>query len=97
MSSKRLLALDGVRGLAIVLVLVYHYFYWGVQDQPDTFLHYIRSVFTLGWCGVDLFFVLSGFLIVGILIDQREAKNYYQVFYLRRIYRIFPVYFIVSS
>src|SRR5271155_4280107 len=72
---KRIPELDGLRGIAILMVLVYHYTGW-----------------RWGWTGVDLFFVLSGFLIGGILMDAKSATNYYSVFYTRRFYRIVPLY-----
>ena len=74
--------LDGLRGLAIVLVLLYHCFFplWKVGANA-------------GWVGVDLFFVLSGFLITGILLDSLGKKNYFSTFYLRRSLRIFPLYY----
>ena len=86
-------ALDGVRGLAIALVLVYH-FTMGLT--PSSFL--AKSVIKLGsvgWCGVDLFFVLSGFLITGILDDARgsEERRPFHRFYGRRVLRVFPLYF----
>ena len=54
----------------------------------------VRDFFPLSWTGVDLFFVLSGFLIGGILMDYRGTENYFRTFYLRRICRIFPLYFL---
>jgi peptidoglycan/LPS O-acetylase OafA/YrhL len=94
---KRISQLDGVRGIAILLVLVWHYFNCQIVYQPKSFLSYCRDATSLTWSGVDLFFVLSGFLIGGILLDQRNTSNYFRVFYLRRVCRILPLYFLVLA
>ncbi len=75
--------------MAILLVLAFHFF----QSMPP--LPIISKIASLGWSGVDLFFVISGFLIGGILLENREALNYYRVFYLRRFCRIVPLYSLV--
>jgi len=92
---KRVSQLDGVRGIAILLVLVCHLFSLQVVAHPKSILNYCVRATSVTWSGVDLFFVLSGFLIAGILLDHRNSSNYFQVFYLRRICRIFPLYFVL--
>jgi peptidoglycan/LPS O-acetylase OafA/YrhL len=78
--------LDGVRGVAILAVLAYHF------SLPPGMPHVLSNALGLGWSGVDLFFVLSGFLITGILMDTRTSGNYFSSFYARRVLRIFPLY-----
>src|SRR5688572_21794420 len=93
-SSQRIPELDGVRGIAILLVLVGHLFLHTIVAGNKTPLAYLVKLlkpFTVS--GVDLFFVLSGFLIGGILLDNRASLNYFRAFYARRIFRIFPLYF----
>lgn len=95
MGSRRIPQLDGVRGVAILLVLLWHYVANPITAADGTWAWYIKAALGLTWSGVDLFFVLSGFLIAGILVDNRSASNFYRVFYIRRVCRIFPVYFLL--
>jgi len=88
--SGRIPELDGIRGIAIAMVLVAHFS--EVVAKPGTTLAYALVPLRLTWSGVDLFFVLSGFLIGGILLDARESTNYFRVFYTRRFFRIVPIY-----
>jgi peptidoglycan/LPS O-acetylase OafA/YrhL len=88
----RIPELDGLRGIAIAMVLVYHFFLNAPIITPGTPLAYILATGRLAWSGVDLFFVLSGFLIGGILLDERGSSNYFRVFYTRRFFRIVPAY-----
>jgi len=85
-------ALDGLRGIAIILVMVHHFTYYRPTSGIDAL---IGDVLFFGWTGVDLFFVLSGFLITGILLDTRDGGRYFTSFYARRILRIFPLYYLV--
>jgi len=87
--SKRIPELDGIRGTAILIVVVFHWIYlYGRSILPGK----LATLLSFGWTGVDLFFVLSGFLIGGILLDARDSTNYFKVFYMRRFYRILPLY-----
>jgi peptidoglycan/LPS O-acetylase OafA/YrhL len=86
-------ALDGLRGLAILLVMFSHFILYG-GFEPMRLLDRIPSKIGLaGWVGVDLFFVLSGFLITGILFDTKQNQRFFRNFYMRRTLRIFPLYY----
>jgi peptidoglycan/LPS O-acetylase OafA/YrhL len=74
------------------MVLLHHYFLLPLRVEPGTAWSYLKAAGRLAWSGVDLFFVLSGFLIAGILLDARTSGNYFRVFYTRRFFRIVPIY-----
>lgn len=82
--ERRFFDLDGLRGIAVLAVMLAHY----VGEAPHG-LPPLRA----GWLGVDFFFVLSGFLVGGILIDHRDNPRYFSAFYGRRALRIFPAYY----
>ena len=87
----RIPALDGIRGLAILLVMFLHF---ADRSPPIGLANRLYTQVTgIGWIGVDLFFVLSGFLITGVLIDSRKSARYFRDFYARRTLRIFPLYY----
>ncbi len=89
--SRRIPALDGIRGLAIILVTLYRFnigpaYHDGIGGA-------LFGALKFGYLGVDLFFVLSGFLITGILYDAKQQSRYFRNFYARRALRIFPLYY----
>jgi len=82
---KRIRQLDAIRGLAVLVVFIHN-----TDIYPSLRLGLIK---TNGWMGVDLFFVLSGFLITGILVDTKRADGDFKNFYARRCLRIWPLYY----
>lgn len=92
---RRIPQLDGLRGIAIGIVVLHHYIYQFRPPMPDTLSAILFPITEVGWSGVDLFFVLSGFLIGGILVDAKESENYFSTFYIRRAFRILPLYLVL--
>lgn len=88
-SREHIPALDGLRGVAVLAIMMHHF-----VTMPNARGFDIPFVLAAkaGWAGVDLFFVLSGFLITGILIDSRGTSGYARTFYARRALRILPLY-----
>ncbi len=96
--SERIKELDGIRGLAILMVIIWHYITClNPPMELGSFWAYLYFPTTLFWSGVDLFFVLSGFLIGGIILDNYRSKNFLSVFWWRRCFRIFPVLFVLLA
>ena len=84
--QRRIPQLDAVRGLAILVVMLHN-----ISLKYPVF--HSQRLFSDGWMGVDLFFVLSGFLITGILLDTKHSEGYFKNFYVRRCLRIWPLYY----
>jgi peptidoglycan/LPS O-acetylase OafA/YrhL len=93
MQQERIPELDGLRGFAIFLVILDHYIAIVPHGQSHSLSSMAGNALGLGASGVDLFFILSGFLIGGILLDSKTSKHYYKTFYIRRFYRIIPLYY----
>ena len=86
--------LDSVRGIAILAVVLYHGFFWSnnLVGLSGIALHFV-ALTRFGWLGVHLFFILSGFLITGILEDSKSKPHYFRSFYVRRALRILPAFY----
>jgi len=83
--------LDGVRGLAVLLVILFHSALITPEGWASKLVHKLSLI---GWIGVDLFFVLSGFLITRNLLSQKGSENFFSNFYMRRVLRLFPLYYL---
>jgi len=94
---KHVLEIDGLRALAIWMVFAGHLLTTYRSSAASPGMHALFVVADHGWLGVDLFFVLSGFLITGILLKTRGRSTgaYFKQFYIRRAARILPLYFLV--
>ncbi len=98
LQARQIPALDGLRGIAIAAVMVFHFTLYGPYSNAlmrglpaiGPALHLAMA----GWGGVDLFFVLSGYLITAILLRTKAAPGYFRRFYARRVLRIFPLYYL---
>ena len=84
-SAARIPQLDGIRGVAVLAVVLFHLVMFLPEGGP--------AVFRYGWVGVDLFFVLSGYLITGILLQEKGKAHYFRNFYVKRLFRIAPLYY----
>jgi len=85
--------LDGVRGIAILWVIFHNTGMHGAKTSEGFLVKVSDLISGTGWVGVQLFFVLSGFLITGILLEGLGAHNQLKNFYIRRTLRIFPLYY----
>jgi peptidoglycan/LPS O-acetylase OafA/YrhL len=94
LSARRFPAADGIRGLAILLVVL-HNSEFIERNGTGVLVKLTGAIAATGWVGVQLFFVLSGFLITGILLDTLGSRDFFRNFYIRRTLRIFPLYYAV--
>jgi peptidoglycan/LPS O-acetylase OafA/YrhL len=93
LASGHLPALDGLRGTAILMILVHHFI--SMNHTSGRTAAAIGGIAQSLWCGVDLFFVLSGFLVTRVLLNAPRDQRFFWNFYIRRALRIFPLYYSV--
>jgi peptidoglycan/LPS O-acetylase OafA/YrhL len=97
-SGLRIEEFDGLRGLAVSMVLIWHFVGCMIDQSLGSWAKVVFDITIFGRTGVDLFFVLSGFLITGIVLDRSsDAKSFFQSFYIRRVLRIVPSYMVLVS
>jgi peptidoglycan/LPS O-acetylase OafA/YrhL len=91
--DNRIKELDGLRGVAVIVVMALHIFKRASYFTTHPILLAITKLTSVGWVGVDIFFALSGFLITSILLRAKQEEHYFRNFYVRRVLRIFPLYY----
>ena len=92
-ATKRIVEIDGVRGLAICMVVLWHYVHDTTHPPEGTAAFYTLALTRGFWIGLDMFFVMSGFLqFGGILVDIKGSPKYLRTFYSRRVFRTLPLY-----
>src|ERR1700760_1369307 len=92
---KYMPALDGLRAFAVLAVLLVHFPWMPTPRLALLERLHLWPILRYGWVGVDLFFVISGFLITGILLDSKHTASYFRNFFARRALRIWPLYYAV--
>lgn len=92
-TGKHIAALDGLRGIAILMVLMLHLLWANTDPEGGVLVRFLARAISAGGLGVDLFFALSGFLITGILYDTLGGSRFFRNFYARRSLRVFPLYY----
>jgi peptidoglycan/LPS O-acetylase OafA/YrhL len=94
-ANKRVDELDGLRGMTILAVVIYHYANNLIDAEASKFNLVLKSLTHFFYTSIDMFFILSGFLLGGILIKNKNSKNFFKAFYMRRICRIIPLYLLL--
>jgi peptidoglycan/LPS O-acetylase OafA/YrhL len=94
-NNKRVAELDGLRGIAILAAVLYHYANNLIDADASKFNLVLKSITHFFYTSIDMFFILSGFLLGGILLRNKQSGNFFKTFYMRRIYRIIPLYLLL--
>jgi len=92
-AGDHLLALDGLRGAAMILVFFNHAVALPLAEATTRLDRAAHAIGYTGWVAIDAFFVLSGFLITGILLDTKGEPRWWPNFFARRVLRVFPLYY----
>jgi peptidoglycan/LPS O-acetylase OafA/YrhL len=101
MRTARVSELDGLRGLAILAVMAFHFLYFPLSFGYDfgvaRGLGVVRALLLSCWLGVDVFFVLSGFLLTKTMFTGQSGSRFWRDLYVRRLLRLFPLYFLLLA